>query len=167
MAHVAANLDPNEVAAAEVVVVVCSIEHAQKCAKYFHYFHLLRIALHNTRRMQMRIELRLQMQMHFTARIHPTADQLVSACADVHVAADVDADADIRDDGTGAVGQSSRAAMSQTEQSRDQTKSCLAMRRHSLVGQSVGKNKTLSKQLECVCVCACVCIEKKSVAGLS
>lgn len=165
MAHVAANLDPNEVAA----LVVYSIEHAQKCEKYFHYFHLLRIALHNTRRMQMRIELRLQMQMHFTARIHPTADQLVSAGADVHVAADVDADADadIRDDGTGAVGQSSRAAMSQTEQSRDQTKPCLAMRRHSLVGQSVGKNKTLSKQLECVCVCTCVCIEKKSVAGLS
>lgn len=167
MAHVAANLDPNEVAA----LVVYSIEHAQKCAKYFHYFHLLRIALHNTKRMQMRIELRLQMQMHFTARIHPTADQLVSAGADVHVAADVDADvdadADIRDDGAGAVGQSSRAAMSQTEQSRDQTKPCLAMRRHSLVGQSVGKNKTLSKQLECVCVCACVCIEKKSVAGLS
>lgn len=115
----------------------------------------------------MRIELRLQMQMHFTARIHPTADQLASAGADVHVAADVDADADIRDDGAGAVGQSSRAAMSQTEQSRDQTRPCLAMRRHSLVGQSVGKNKTLSKQLECVCVCACVCIEKKSVAGLS
>lgn len=151
MAHVAANLDPNEVAA----LVVYSIEHARKCAKYFHYFHLPRIALHNTRRMQMRIELRLQMQMHFTARIHPTADQLVSAGADVHVAADVDADADadIRDDGTGAVGQSSRAAMSQTEQSRDQTKPCLAMRRHSLVGQSVGKNKTLSKQLVCVCVC--------------
>lgn len=154
MAHVAANLDPNEIAAATavVVVVVCNFEHARKCEKYF---HLLCVALHNTRRMQMRIELRLQMQMQFTARIRPTADQLVSAGADVHV--------DIRDDGAGAVGQSSRAATSQTELSRDQTKPCLAMRRHSLVGQSVGKNKTLSKQL----VCVCVCIEKKSVAGPS
>lgn len=146
MAHVAANLDPNEIAAAAaaLVVVICNFEHARKFEKYFH-FHLLCVALHNTRRMQMRIELRLQMQMHFTARIRSKADQLVSADADVHV--------DIRDDGAGAVGQSSRAATSQTELSRDQTKPCLAMRRHSLVGQSVGKNKTLSKQLVCVCVC--------------